>query len=103
MNDLIERTFYLTVGKKGGYSLRLEMPRLTTNKPNVPKGHIALKFSLQVPKSLFDEFIPSGVITLPEEASIGRPAIEVEVPEGIEITSDVRLQLVAYDEAEETP
>ena len=96
----VERTFYMTIGRRRSWRYQLSTPKITINKPSVPKGHIALKFKLQVPESLFTEFIPSGTITLPEDASIGRPAIEVEVPEGLTLTPDVRLRLVEYQDPE---
>lgn len=96
--------FYLTVGPKGdGRYVRtygLKIPKLSKNKPTIPKGDIALRLRLEVPVSLFSEFIPSGVITLPADASIGRPAIEVHVPDGVEVRPDVRLALVPWPEDE---
>jgi hypothetical protein len=92
---MLEATFYLVVGEGRGYA-SLTVPQLYSRKPAIPKGKIALKVKLAVPASLFSEFIPEGTITLPADASIGRPAIEVHVPEGLEITPDVKLALVPW-------
>lgn len=94
--DMIEVEFYAVVAKKNWRSLTL--PKVTHGKPAIAKGAIALKLKLAVPTSLFNEFIPEGTITLPADAAIGRPAIEVRVPKGLEITPDVQLQLVPYEE-----
>lgn len=103
MSDLIESTFYMTVSLKNRryWNEGLALPKLTVKQPTIPKGAIALKLKVAVPKALFTEFIPEGTIVLPEDASIGRPAIEVHVPEGVEITPDIRLALVPWPPEEE--
>ena len=98
--DMIKGTFYLVVGKKPGYMAALSSPKITLNKPTIPKGKIALRLVLKLPKSLFEEFIPSGTIVLPEDASIGRPAIEVKVPKDLLIDHKIELALVEYDPQE---
>lgn len=97
MTTMLETTVYLVVGK-GRLYRSLGVPKVFSRKPSIPKGHIALKVKLAVPSSLFDEFIPEGTIRLPADASIGRPAIEVHVPAGLEITPDVKLALVRWEE-----
>jgi hypothetical protein len=97
---MFDVTFYAVVSPKypGNPWRGLAVPKVTQGKPTIPRGSIALKLKLSVPASLFNEFIPEGTITLPADASIGRPAIEVQVPKGLEITPDVRLQLVPYED-----
>src|SRR5688572_3191915 len=92
-------SFYAVIAPKHhGQPWRgLGLPKVTLGKPTIPKGAIAVKFRLEVPQSVFAEFIPEGTITLPADASIGRPAIEVHVPEALEITPDIRLQLVPFN------
>lgn len=100
--EMLSTEVYLTLGKKGRVHWpELATPKLTKTKPRIPKGHVAIKLKLEVPKALFEEFIPSGTITLPEDASIGRPAIEVLVPEDVHVTPDVKLALMVWDEDEE--
>lgn len=91
--------FYAVVGPKDQRYpyMGLTVPQVTKGKPTIPRGAIALKLRLELPVSLFKEFIPEGTITLPEDASIGRPAIEVHVPAGLEITPDVKLALVPWE------
>lgn len=100
---LTEVTFYAVVSPKDPRwpSMGLTIPKVSKGKPTIPRGAIALKLRLAVPASLFAEFIPEGTITLPADASIGRPAIQVHVPERLEITPDIRLQLVPFTEGEE--
>ena len=97
---MITETFYMVISPKDRRYLGrgLSIPKITKGKPSIPKGAIALKINLAVPRALFSEFIPEGTLTLPEDASIGRPAIEVHVPAGVEVSPDVRLMLVPYEE-----
>ena len=97
---MCEATFYLVVGEGRGYA-SLTVPQLYSRKPTIPKGKIALKVKLAIPATLFTEFIPEGTITLPADASIGRPAIEVRVPKSLEVTPDVQLALVPWKQDEE--
>ena len=98
--EMFDVTFYAVVGPRypGSPWRGLSVPKVTSGKPTIPRGSIALKLRLSVPRWLFEEFIPEGTITLPADASIGRPAIEVHVPKGLEITPDIRLQLVPYED-----
>jgi hypothetical protein len=98
---MVEGTYYICIGRKRGWAFSLGTPKLTIKKPSIPKGHIAIKLKLAIPAALFDEFIPTGTITLPEDASIGRPAVEVIVPEGVHVTPDVKLALVPWVEEED--
>ncbi|MDH5279557.1 MAG: hypothetical protein OEW52_00240 [Thermoleophilia bacterium] len=102
--QMIDVEFYAVVElKTPGYPWRgLAVPRVTKGKPTIPRGAIAIRLRLSVPVSLFSEFIPEGTITLPADASIGRPAIEVHVPAGLEVTPNVRLQLVTYETPEDS-
>jgi len=98
---MAEVTFHMTVGlKETRYPhMGLKIPKITKGKPSIPRGEIALKFQLRIPDSLFQEFIPSGLIEIPEDAEIGRPTLTVEVPENMDLTDPgVRLQLVPIRE-----
>ncbi len=95
---MVDVEFYVVVSRKNHWHVTI--PKVTQGKPSIPRGAIALKLKLSVPASLFSEFIPEGTITLPADASIGRPAIEVHVPKGLEITPDVKLQLVPWEPEE---
>lgn len=93
--DMVEGVFYLTFTKQGhAYNASLSTPKVTKGQPTVPRGFIAMKLRMNVPVSLFDTFIPEGTITLPEDASVGRPVLTVNVPEGIEVGPDIELELV---------
>jgi hypothetical protein len=100
--DTLGLEFYLTIRPKNSTYLRhgLRTPTATKGKPDIRKGDIALRLRLEVPVALFSEFIPTGTITVPADASIGRPAIEVHVPDGVEVRPDVRLALVPWPEDE---
>ena len=98
---MVEGTFYLTLSQKRGRRFVLGTPKITVMKPNIPKGHIAMKLNFQVPEALFTQFIPEGSITLPADADIGRPEIDVAVPAELLVSPDVRLALVGYVEPSE--
>ena len=96
MSHMVYVEFHAVVSRKDHWHLTL--PKVTQGKPTIPAGAVALKLRLEVPASLFEQYIPQGTITLPADASIGRPAIEVHVPEGLTITPDIRLQLVPFND-----
>lgn len=79
--------------------LGLNIPKVTKGKPTLGRGEIAVRLELRVPRSLFDEFIPSGVIEIPEDAQVGRPAVVVEVPEFENPPPGLRLRLCPIEEA----
>lgn len=104
MNDFTSVEFYMVVGlkepRRPAWS-DLTLPKITKGKPSIPRGKIALKFDLKVPRAIFEEFIPSGIIEVPEDGQIGRPALTVEMPEGIDLQDPgVRLLLVPFEEVE---
>ena len=95
--QMIEGTYYIVIGKTSSYYPSLTQPKITKNKPAIPKGKIAIKLKLKFPTAIFDEFIPEGTITLPEDASVGRPQVEVRVPKDLRIDHKIQLALVEYD------
>ena len=97
VDNMVEGTFYLTISKKRGYGFQLATPKITTRVPTIPTGHIAMKLTFSIPEVLFQQFIPEGTVTLPANADIGRPEIEVAVPAELLVTPDVQLSLVEYD------
>ncbi len=100
VNDMVEGTFYLTLSKKRGWMSRLATPKISIRKPSIPTGHIAMRLNFSIPEALFQQFIPEGTVTLPADADIGRPEIEVSVPADITVTPDVKLQLVEFESEE---
>lgn len=91
-------TFYLTIGADERRHRTLTTPRVTKNKPSIARGHVAIKLEIRIPSALFKEWIPAGVIELPEDAGLGRPAVTVRVPDGVEVTPDVELVLMPWTE-----
>ena len=102
-DGMIDGTFYLTLSKRRGWSYALATPKITTRVPSIPTGHIAMKLKFSVPKALFEQFIPEGTVTLPADADIGRPEIEVAVPAELLVTPDVKLQLVEFEPEADEP
>lgn len=99
---IVKRTMYLVLGLKGREHWKeLDAPRLYTQKPVLMRGEIAIRVDLEVPMALFEEFIPAATLMLPTDYQAGRADVEIEVPEGIDLSTNPKLRLVAFDPEEE--
>lgn len=73
-------TIFLTCNRSGIVSMR-------KNAPYLNRGEIAVKLTLTVPSAIFESYIPSVEVSIPESAVI-RPSVEVMIEEPAEESPD---------------
>jgi hypothetical protein len=71
----MKQTIFLAINRRGTM-------RLTKNSPGLDRGEIAIRLELNIPDSLFRDYIPTARLTIdPDQVIRAEPTVELLVPE----------------------
>lgn len=82
LSDKYKATAYLVLEpaeRSYGRPKKARVASVRTNKPTIKRGQIAIKLNVTLPASVFEQFVPSVDIEVPDGAAI-QPEVEIEMP-----------------------